>query len=129
MAPDRFEGGPRRSRPSAGMDQGTGLFGTTPTRHPKPEDDLVLLIDGQIQAHLDRAAGIQGGAQVSGQSGPRHRGGGGKGPIAPKKLCTVASQAPLRVIHIEKGNAPGELGVVGMRANRAPLPASNSVTR
>ena len=53
------------------MHQGAGVIRAAPAGHAEPEDDLTLLPGGQLEAHLDRGAGIQRRSDLAGQSRPR----------------------------------------------------------
>jgi hypothetical protein len=71
-----------------------------------------LLAGVQLEVHLDRRARIQGAAHATGQRGPHHRGRLPERAVAADELGAIARHAATRVIHVEEGRAPGELGVV-----------------
>ena len=65
-----------------------------------------------VEGHLDRRARIQGASHATGQRRPHHRGRLPERAVAADELGAVAGHAATRVVHVEEGRAPGELGVV-----------------
>ena len=78
----------------------------------EPKDDLTLLAGGQIEAHLDRGAGIQGGSHLAGKVYARHRGRSAQRTVAPQEFSPIAGYGAGRIVHVEERNPVAELRVV-----------------
>ena len=72
----------------------------------------MLLPGGEIETHLNRRAGVQRRADLAGQPCPHHRRRIAQGSVTPDELSPVAAESPRRIVHVEKGDAVGEFGVV-----------------
>jgi hypothetical protein len=76
------------------------------------ENDFTLLAVAQFEWKLDRRAGIQGSPHLSRKPRPCHRGGVGKGAVAPEEFGAVAAEGSGCVVHVEEGGPSGKVYVV-----------------
>ena len=110
VLPHRIEGAARSGGPAKAADQVSGIAGVA--ADAEPEDDLTLLPGGQVEAHLDRSTGIEGGPHVAGKTRARHRGRALQRTVATQEFGPVAAQGASRIVHVEERSPVAELGVV-----------------
>ena len=110
MLPDPIEGAARSGGSSKAIDQVSGIVGPAP--HAEPEDDLALLPGGQIEAHLDRGAGIQRGPHLAGKARSHHRGRTLQRAVASQEFSPIAGYGASRVVHVEERRPVEEFCVV-----------------
>jgi hypothetical protein len=88
----------------------------------EPEDDFTPLPVGQIDAHLNRGAGVEAGTHLAGKPCAAQRGRIACRAVATEEFRAVAGDASLLFIHVEECDPVGKLGVVGVaRKERAAL--------
>src|SRR6185436_17678474 len=116
ILPDHFERAARRSRPTKAAHQVSGIFDVPP--NPEPENDLALLPTGQLEWHMDCAAGIEPSPHFARQPHPGHRSRTTKRAIAPNKLRPVATDGPRRLVHVKEGSPAGEFRMIGISCEK-----------
>ncbi len=68
MLADRFQLGPRGRGAATAMQKAAGVVRAAPPDHAQPEDDGARLPMAQVEGRLERAAGIQRGTDLAGQT-------------------------------------------------------------
>jgi hypothetical protein len=122
VLPDRFQRPPCGVGAPEAMHQPVGIVAARNSPQTEPEADLALLAVRQIEAHLDRGAGVQAAANLTGQASARQRRWMLQAAVAADEFGAVAGDAPVRVVHVEEGDPVGKLAVVRVaRVERAAV--------
>jgi hypothetical protein len=81
------------------------IVGVSP--YAEPEDDLTLLPGGQIEAHLDRGAGIQAAPTLPERRVRIIAAGFSQRTVASQEFSPIAGYGASRIVHVEERSPVG----------------------
>ena len=120
MGPDALECEAAGIRAAKAVDEALQFTGIA--CDAQAEARFPLLSVGQVEHHLHRAAGVQSRPDPAGEPRPPQGGRLRQAAVPAQEFLPVAGDGARRVVHVEKHDAPGKLGVVMIAGQQRPGP-------
>ena len=110
VVPDSFQRDAAGVRAAKALDQILHVGGTAPD--PEAETRFLFLSGREVEGHLQRAARVEGRADLAGQPGALQRRRLPVGPVPAQEFLAVAGDGAGRIVDVDEGDPAGKFGVV-----------------